>query len=100
MPPNSATTIRTTAIAARPIQSAARRTGTRTSADSARVRSTPSLPPEPAVSAGELQQGGVERVRAEVRPQALREHELGVGGLPDEEVADPLLAAGADHEVG
>src|SRR5262245_14381988 len=91
---------RTTAIAARPIQSATRRTGTRTRAESARVRSTPSLPTVPARPPCELEQRGVERVGTEVGPQAVGEHELRVGRLPDEEVADPLLAAGPDDEVG
>ncbi len=58
------------------------------------------LPAEPARAPGELEQRLVEGGRAEVRPQAVGEHELRVGGLPDEEVADPLLAAGADDEVG
>src|SRR6185437_4162317 len=37
---------------------------------------------------------------AEVGPQRLREDELGIGGLPQQEIADALLAAGADDEVG
>src|SRR3954452_24425931 len=100
MAPKTATTTRTTAMAASPIHSATSRTGTRTSADRARVRSMPSLPPEPAVAPRELEQGGVECVGTEVRPQAVGEDELRVGGLPDQEVADPLLPARPDHEVG
>src|SRR5262245_34290790 len=54
---------------------------------------------EPALAALEL--GDCERKvgRREVRPQALREHELGICGLPEQEVAHPLLAARPDHEV-
>ena len=55
--------------------------------------------PEAALTAGELEQRGVERVRAEVRPQRVAEVELGVGGLPDQEVGQALLAAGPDDEV-
>ena len=39
-------------------------------------------------------------VRAEVGPERVHEHELGVRGLPEEEVRDALLAGGADDEVG
>src|SRR5512134_174367 len=40
-----------------------------------------------------------ERRGIEVGPQRLGEVELGVGELPQQEVADALLAAGADEEV-
>src|SRR5919201_2071187 len=36
----------------------------------------------------------------EVRPQHGREVQLRVGGLPEQEVRDPLLAGGPDDEVG
>src|SRR5262252_2046175 len=36
---------------------------------------------------------------AEVRPQRVDEHQLGIGALPQQEIADPLLAAGADQQV-
>src|SRR5213075_2842519 len=42
----------------------------------------------------------VERRGVEIRPQRLGEVELGVGELPEEEVADALLAARADKEIG
>ena len=42
----------------------------------------------------------VERGRVEVRPQQVGEIELGVGELPEQEIADALLAAGADEEIG
>src|SRR5581483_11882004 len=42
----------------------------------------------------------VELARVEIGPQRRREVELGVGELPEHEVADALLAAGADEQVG
>ena len=47
----------------------------------------------------ELGDGGVEVPLAEVGPEGVEEHELGVGGLPREEVRGPVLARGADHQV-
>ena len=35
----------------------------------------------------------------EVRPHAVGEDQLGVGALPEQEVGEPLLAAGADQQV-
>src|SRR5690349_11431392 len=43
----------------------------------------------------QVQRGGVE-----VRPQRFGEVQLAVGELPEQEVADALLAAGADEQVG
>src|SRR4029079_1033738 len=37
---------------------------------------------------------------AEIRPQRVGDDDLGVRQLPEEEVADALLAAGADEEIG
>src|SRR3990172_12557144 len=48
----------------------------------------PPLPP-PVLRDAALQVGG-----AEIGPQGLREQILGIGGLPEEEVARPQLAAG------
>ena len=42
----------------------------------------------------------VERRGVEVGPQRIGEIELGVGELPEQEIADALLAAGADEEIG
>ena len=64
-----------------------------------RSRPGPSAP-ESARPPGELEEGGVEGVGPEVRPEDLGRVELGVGRLPDQEVREPLLAAGPDHEVG
>ena len=47
----------------------------------------------------EVLQRQVEGVGVEVGPQAWREVELGVGQLPENEVGDALLAAGADAEI-
>ena len=48
---------------------------------------------------GVLEEGGVEGVGSELRPEQVGEVQLGVLGLPDQEVADALLAAGPDQEV-
>src|SRR6185437_3127976 len=56
--------------------------------------------PEAALPAAVGGDGFVERLGAEVGPQRVGEVELGVGELPEEEVGDALLAAGADEEVG
>src|SRR5690606_12170763 len=44
---------------------------------------------------GDIQRGGVE-----LGPQQVGEIKLRVGQLPEQEVADALLAAGADEEIG
>src|SRR5882672_8205635 len=36
---------------------------------------------------------------AEIRPQSIDEHQLGIGTLPEQEIADALLAARADQQV-
>ena len=38
-------------------------------------------------------------VGAEVGPQGVDEAELGVGAFPQQEIGQPLLAAGADEEI-
>ena len=35
----------------------------------------------------------------EVGPERRHEHKLRIGRLPQQEVAEPLLAAGADHQI-
>ena len=47
----------------------------------------------------EVGDGGAQIVGAEVGPQSVDEAELGVGALPQQEVGQPLLAAGADEEI-
>src|SRR5919199_4875358 len=44
--------------------------------------------------------GAIEVGRPEVGPERRRHPELGVGDLPQQEVRDPHLAAGADQQVG
>src|SRR6185312_13225992 len=48
---------------------------------------------------GELLDRGVEVGLGEIRPEGVGEDELGVGPLPQQEVAGALLPAGADDEV-
>ena len=41
------------------------------------------------------------QIRAiEVRPQPVGEDELGIGALPEQEIAQAKLAAGADQKIG
>src|SRR6185503_20708565 len=54
---------------------------------------------EAALALGVGVERGVEILAAEVGPEGAREVELGVGRLPEEEVGDAELAAGADDEV-
>src|SRR5690242_21714011 len=54
---------------------------------------------EAAVPAVEVGDGGGQVVAVEVRPQPGREEELGVRALPQEEIAEPLLTAGADQQI-
>ena len=51
------------------------------------------------MSSRELQERRVERLGPEVRPERLAPIELGVGGLPDQEVRQALLASGPDQQV-
>src|SRR3954465_15341219 len=60
------------------------------------------FPSDPAAASGtgrERGDGVVELLGGEVRPERLRDIELGVGDLPQEEVRDPHLPARADHEI-
>ena len=54
----------------------------------------------PALALGELLERGFQIGLGEVGPQGLAEDELGVGALPEQEVAGALLAAGPDDQVG
>src|SRR3990172_12704773 len=56
--------------------------------------------PEPTLPAAVLLHTRFEIGRGEVGPQDVREHELAVGGLPQQEVAEAMLATGADHQIG
>src|SRR5688500_3990416 len=60
----------------------------------------PSPCPEPPPSAGVLLERVPEPVLAEVRPQRVREDELRVRGLPEQEIREPVFTRGADDEIG
>src|SRR5215208_6604226 len=55
---------------------------------------------EPAAALRIGGEGGAKLAGAEVGPQRVDEHELGVRELPEEEVRDPELAARPDQQVG
>src|SRR5687767_9605974 len=65
-----------------------------------RAASPPSASSEAAGAGLVLAERGLECRPVEVRPERVAEHELGVRALPQQEVRDPLLAAGPDQEVG
>src|SRR5262245_3114735 len=71
--------------------------GTVTWATSVSPTSHLSKPPRPAL---ELRDRAVEIGRPEVGPEGGRDQELRVGDLPQEEVRDSHLAAGANQEIG
>src|ERR1043166_3300930 len=48
---------------------------------------------------GEGGQGSLEMRRREIGPQHVGEPQLGIGGLPQQEVRQPQLARGADQQV-
>ena len=64
-----------------------------------RARGGHQRPPNRRVAALVLVQRRLERLAREVRPQLVGEDELRVGALPQQVVAQPLLAARADDEV-
>src|SRR5271157_6189772 len=55
--------------------------------------------PEAALAAVEFADGGPEVGAVEIGPHAAGEDQLGVGAFPQQEVAETLLAAGADEEI-
>ena len=65
-----------------------------------RAETTRGSGPEAALALGVRTDGPQEVDAAEVGPERLAEVELRVGALPEQEAAEPLLARGADHEVG
>src|SRR3984885_11899823 len=60
----------------------------------------PASGPESACSCRVAAQGAEEVDLAERGPVRFAEIQLGVGALPEQEVGEALLSAGADHEVG
>src|SRR5215216_53622 len=108
---SGAATAATRSIQGKPIQIAASSSGPRTTAD--RIRSTKPrcrLKRPAGASAAdaaispltptELGNRLFQMVLAEIRPQRVDEHQLGIGTLPEQKIADALLAAGADQQVG
>src|SRR5690606_8625399 len=55
---------------------------------------------EATIAALEIEDGVVELVAVEVRPEHRGHIQLGVRHLPEQEVADPHLATGANQQVG
>src|SRR5579862_3282106 len=55
---------------------------------------------EAALAAAVLDDGGFERGAVEVRPVGRHEHQFAVRGLPEKKIRKPLLAAGADNDIG
>src|SRR5689334_20484624 len=105
---SGATTAATRSIHGKPIHTAASSSGPSTAADTTRSsrprkRAGAALAADAAiatVAAAELDDRPLQMLLAEVGPQRVDEHQLGVGTLPQQEIADALLAAGADQQVG
>ena len=55
---------------------------------------------EPALASGIFGDRAFQRRLVEIRPVDRHEHELAVGRLPHQEIRQPLLAAGADDQIG
>src|SRR5919112_2199252 len=96
-----AMTTRSTAIMAHfPMAMLASAIGASTRAVAALHRSIGNLDAAPAPGPGpERLQGPQELTWGEIGPQRVRNVELGVGYLPEQEVRDAQLAAGTDHQV-
>src|SRR5262245_22925061 len=101
----------TRSIQGKPSQMAASSSGPSTTADRMRRRRPRYRPERPAGAAAadaaltpfaslELGDRPLEMLLAEVRPQRIDEHQLGVSRLPKQEIADALLTAGADQQIG
>src|SRR5947207_8744467 len=97
-------------IQGKPNQIAARTSGPRIAADTVRsnrprkraVGANGALTADAAIAtfaAAELGDGLLEMVLAEVGPQCVDENKLRVGALPQQEIADALLAARADQQI-
>ena len=55
---------------------------------------------ETAFAPGEFGDRAFERGLVEIRPMDRHEHQFAVGGLPHQKIRQPLLAAGADDQIG
>ena len=56
-------------------------------------------PAEASFSAPEVSNGRRQMVGVEVGPQGVEEAKLGVGAFPQQEIRQPLLAAGTDEKI-
>src|SRR5436305_4158939 len=104
-----AMTAATRSIQGKPYHTAAGSSGARIAADTTRSSrprkraGAATLAADAAIAtlaAAELGDRPFEMLLAEVGPQGVDEHQLGVGALPEQEIADALFAAGADQQVG
>src|ERR1035441_5540800 len=59
-----------------------------------------SASPKASFAVIELQERLLKGLAVELRPQLVAEHELGVRRLPQQEVGQSVLAAGADYHLG
>src|SRR5471032_1790113 len=85
--------------------------GSSTAAETIRVASPcpPDCPPAglapsasgaiPAVAAVVLPDRKFQIVPGEVGPEPVEEDQFGIGALPEQKIADPLFAAGADQQI-
>src|SRR5262249_21244950 len=55
---------------------------------------------EAAFATGVVAKGGVVGFAVEIRPAGVGDPDLGIGDLPEQEVADPQLAGGANQQIG
>src|SRR5204863_9179689 len=104
---SGATSAATRSIQGKPSHTAASSSGPRTTADASRSgrprKRAGALAADAAIAtfaAAKLGDRPLEMLLAEVGPQRVDEHQLGVGALPQQEIADALLAAGTDQQVG
>ena len=70
-----------------------------TTAEMARSRMTDPLATETTSAASVLGDGGIELRGPEVRPVDVAVVELGIGGLPQQEVADAMVSTGTYEQV-
>src|SRR4051812_34797315 len=106
-----AATAASRSIQGKPNHSAAKASGPRMTADPTRSSSprnrwtgTPGMlgadAAIPPLAFAELGDRLLEMFLPEIRPQGVDEHQFGVGALPEQKIADALLAAGADEQIG
>src|SRR5690349_12265260 len=101
------TTATMTMKAIPPSQTQATAIGVRTAADRARTPRSRQRPEDRSAGAGTesplasgvFRQRRREVLRPEIGPQHIEEHQFGVGGLPQQEIGQPLLAGGPDDQI-